>query len=128
ARSFTPRGSVRMPVQAVRDLRLLLHPLPSRPWRPAPALAGVAAACLLALAGGDLAHAKQAAPAAASVPAPASISTPALIAPAPPTGVAAADVPNDGGKSLAVTWTASPDEKAHPERVVEYLLLRSSAA
>jgi len=49
------------------------------------------------------------------------------VAPAPATGVKATDVPDDGGNSLAVSWTASPDEKAHPERVTQYFLMRATA-
>jgi len=49
----------------------------------------------------------------------------ALLVPAlgPPTDVAARDVPNDGGGSVAVTWTASPDSG-----IAGYYVLRQAAA
>jgi hypothetical protein len=45
--------------------------------------------------------------------------------PAPPHGVRAEDVPNDGGGALMVRWEASPDEARHG--VTSYRILRSTA-
>jgi hypothetical protein len=41
--------------------------------------------------------------------------------------VTAVDVPNDRGEALTLNWTASPDEKAHPERLLIYRILRADA-
>src|SRR5690242_12460012 len=104
-----------MPFQAVRDSRRPHAPTATYPWRPAPALAGALVACALAVLAAFAGR-----PALAQAPAvdsTAAATPPAPVAPAPATAVKAEDVPNDGGNSLAVSWVASPDEKAHPERV-----------
>jgi hypothetical protein len=109
-----------MPLRAVRDAYRPRTPLAHRPWRPAPAFAGGLLACALGLA--------VAGPAAAQTPPPAAVTAPpppAFPAPAPPAGGAATDVPNDGGKSLAVAWTASPSEKGEPGSVIQYRLERA---
>ena len=113
-----------MPFVAARDPGLRQHSLPQFPWRAiqGPALAGaIALAAWSVLAGATPASAQDstatAAPAAAVV-----------LAPAAPTGVTVADVPNDKGEALAVSWTVSPDETAHPERILQYRLLRADNA
>ncbi|MEP7028091.1 MAG: fibronectin type III domain-containing protein [Candidatus Eisenbacteria bacterium] len=106
-----------MPFQAARDTDLRRTPTPNRPWRPTPVLAGALAALCL-LAGAATARAQDSTAVALA---------PAILAPAPPSGVASADVPDDKGEALAVSWTASPDEAAHPGRVLIYRLLRADA-
>jgi len=102
-----------MPFVAARDSRLRPTFLTKRPRLPIPALAGAVLA--LALWAG-VASAQD------------SLATIQLLAPAPapPTGVVANDVANDKGKALAVSWTASPDEKTNG--VLVYRLLRADSA
>ena len=102
-----------MPFVAARDSRLRPTFLTKRPRLPIPALAGALLALVLwtgaAMAQDSLATIQQLAP-----------------APAPPSGVTASDVANDKGKALAVSWTASPDEKNNA--VIVYRILRADAA
>jgi hypothetical protein len=46
-------------------------------------------------------------------------------APAPVRDVVARDAPNDRGGEIVVSWSASVDEQAHPERIHAYLLERA---
>lgn len=47
-------------------------------------------------------------------------------APAPPSGLLFADVPNDAGRAIDLTWTASPSEREGAGLVTGYLLLRAA--
>ena|SRR5437867_2827584 len=48
-------------------------------------------------------------------------------APAPPSGVKAQDTPSDGGSSITITWSPSPDDGAGRKTVTAYEILRASA-
>jgi hypothetical protein len=115
-----------MPFVAARDSRLRPTPPPhSRRSFRLPAIAGTFALLLLAaLAPGSGAQDSTATTALAAD----SIAAPAILAPAPPSGVAASDVANDKGNAVAVTWQKSPDETAHPERVLQYRIYQSTSA
>lgn len=116
-----------MPLVAARDSSLRPTHLSDRPRRVRliSSLAwAIAAACVAASVAPSLAQ-----DSTLVVPDQALANAPLLVAaPAPPTGVAAADVPNDKGRALAVTWKVSPDESAHPERVLQYRVLRAESA
>lgn len=49
-----------------------------------------------------------------------------IAAPAPPSGLLFADVPNDAGRAIDLTWRLSPDDSAGSRRVTGYLLLRAA--
>ena len=106
-----------MPLQAARDTDLRPSRLPNRPWCPTWALAG-------ALVLGSLAAAARPAPAQDST----AVAALAIEAPAPPTGITVADLPNDKGNAVVVSWKASPDEATHPTRVTVYRILRAESA
>jgi hypothetical protein len=115
-----------MPFVAARDPGLRQSFPPQFQWRaiPAPFLAAV----LLALAlGTGTARAQGSAAGAPTDSATAAVAT-IVAAPAAPSGVTVSDVPNDKGEALAVSWTKSPDETAHPERILQYRLLRADNA
>jgi hypothetical protein len=111
-----------MPFVAARDSRLrpTLPPHSRRSLR----LLAFAAFLLAALAPGAFAQDSTATIALAAD----SVAAPAILAPAPPSGVAAVDVANDKGNAVTVTWQKSPDETAHPERVLQYRILQATSA
>jgi len=102
-----------MPFEAARDTDLRWNPSSNRPRRPIPALAGGLLALALCL--GPRGAAAQ----------DSTLAAPAILAPAAPSGLTAKDVPDDKGEALLLSWTASPDEVAHPERVLQYRILRA---
>src|SRR5262245_10692832 len=101
-----------MPLEAVRDSRL---PISSSRGR-LRLLFGVVVALALC-AGGARAQDSLA-----------TIQLEAPPAPAAPQGIHVADVPNDKGTAVTLSWTASADEKDHPERVTQYRIYRGSSA
>ncbi len=48
-------------------------------------------------------------------------------APAPPSGLTYADVPNDAGSAVSLKWKASPDDRVGLKRVTGYLLERGTS-
>src|SRR5690349_21006150 len=103
-----------MPFVAARDSRLRLSLPTRRSRRSFPALAGAVLAFVL------WAGAAGAQDSTATATAP--------VAPEAPQGIKVADVPNDKGEAVTLSWTASSDEKTHPERVLQYRILRGEAA
>jgi len=59
--------------------------------------------------------------------APALATGPSHAAPAPPSGLTWADVPNDAGRGLDLSWKASPDDSAGRTVVTGYYLERSAS-
>ena len=57
--------------------------------------------------------------------APITESRPSVVPPAPPTNILAYNSPHDGGHSITVEWTASPDDGAGRKNVVMYRILRT---
>jgi hypothetical protein len=49
-----------------------------------------------------------------------------VVEPLPPSEVSARDKPDDGGGSIVITWTRSPDDGAGRNSVVEYRVYRSA--
>lgn len=63
----------------------------------------------------------------AAAPAPAdSLGVPAFAAPAPPQDLGAADVPDDNGRAIAISWLRSPDDDGSG-RVSGYQIFRADA-
>ena len=105
-----------MPLEADRDTDLRVPPVPSRAHA---RRALLAAALTIAATGGTGAF--------GLVPAAGAADSVAVVqelplAPAPPSGLTAVDVPNDRGEALLLSWKLSPDEAAHPERVLLYMI------
>ncbi|MBM4119171.1 fibronectin type III domain-containing protein, partial [bacterium] len=95
---------------------------PPRPLlAPARRLAPLLALLALLLGASPLA----AQPAAALLPAD-SLAAAALAAPAPPLDLRAADVPNDNGRAIAISWLRSPDDDGSG-RVTGYQIFRADA-
>ncbi|MBI5169339.1 MAG: fibronectin type III domain-containing protein [Candidatus Eisenbacteria bacterium] len=63
---------------------------------------------------------------ASPAPAAAVASADSLRAPAPPTGLLYADVPNDAGHAMSLTWTLSPDDTGRAGVVSGYFLERAT--
>jgi hypothetical protein len=101
-----------MPFVAARDSRLRVS-LPTIRLL-LPALAGALLALVLWTGAGRA----QDSTATAAVPPP----------PEAPQGIHVADVPNDKGESVTLSWTASSDEKTNPDRVLSYRILRAESA
>jgi hypothetical protein len=110
-----------MPLEADRDTDLRVLPAHLR----AHARPALLAAALLAAAFGGL-GAFGPAPVAGAADSVAVVQELPL-APAPPSGVTAVDVPNDRGEAVLVSWKLSPDEAAHPERMLLYMISRADA-
>jgi len=96
----------------------LSQPSPARPGRPRGRVLAAGFALALACA------------AATAVAQPGSPVSPVqpdtLAAPEPPSGLVFADVPNDAGRAIDLTWTLSASDSAGPGRVTGYLLLRAA--
>ena len=64
---------------------------------------------------------------AAAPPPAAPASTPTATVPAPPSGLAVTDLPNDAGRELDLVWKASPDDVHGGTAVGQYLIERAPA-
>ncbi len=61
-------------------------------------------------------------------PNPVAEETPGVAPPAPPTGVTAADSPDDAGRSITVRWQVSPDDGRGRSTVIQYKIFRGETA
>src|SRR5258706_8283392 len=61
----------------------------------------------------------------AAAQAPADSLKAAAALPHPPSGLNATDVPNDAGRAIQLTWTASSDDRPGAKRVGHYLIQRA---